>query len=237
MLDLHTHILPGMDDGSPDPETSAAMLRLEAGQGVKAVCASSHYYRRQNSIERFCQRRAQALERLGSLLSPELPRVIPAAEVAFFSGISECPGLDRLCIGESRTLLLEMPFAEWNDFQLEEVAALVLDRGFGVILAHPERFCGSRANREKLAQLGQLDIGWQVNASALLHWRSRKLALELLRQARRPLLASDCHNLGLRPPNLNEGRTVVMQKLGEAFLARMDQNAAELIAPAGEAAS
>ena len=89
----------------------------------------------------------------------------------------------------------------------------------------------------QLAQLGQLDIGWQVNASALLHWRSRKLALELLRQARRPLLASDCHNLGLRPPNLNEGRTVVMQKLGEAFLARMDQNAAELIAPAGEAAS
>ena len=127
--------------------------------------------------------------------------------------------------------MLEMPFTEWSDLQVEEVTALVLDRGFQVVLVHPERFCSSRGNRRKIQQLEQLPVALQVNAGALLLWRTRRLGLELLREAPIPLLASDCHNLTTRIPNLQEGRRVVRQKLGSGFLDRLDANARRLAEP------
>ena len=233
MIDLHTHILPGMDDGSPDAACSVEMLRRQRAQGVEVVCGTSHYYRRQNSISLFCERRAAAMDRLKEALprGETLPRVIPAAETAYFSGIGDHPGLERLCIQGTRTLMLEMPFTEWSDLQVEEVSALVLDRRFQVVLVHPERFCASKGNRRKIQQLEQLPVSLQVNAGALLLWRTRRLGLELLREAPIPLLASDCHNLTTRVPNLQEGRRVVRQKLGSGFLDRLDQNARRLVQP------
>ena len=233
MIDLHTHILPGMDDGSPDAACSVEMLRRQRAQGVEVVCGTSHYYRRQNSISLFCERRAAAMDRLKEALprGETLPRVIPAAETAYFSGIGDHPGLERLCIQGTRTLMLEMPFTEWSDLQVEEVSALVLDRRFQVVLVHPERFCASKGNRRKIQQLEQLPVALQVNAGALLLWRTRRLGLELLREAPIPLLASDCHNLTTRVPNLQEGRRVVRQKLGNGFLDRLDQNARRLVQP------
>ena len=229
LVDMHCHILPGMDDGSPDVDTSFVMLRQQAEQGIEAVCATSHYYVDQNSITTFCERRAAALEKLLAVLPGGLPRIIPAAEVAFFSGISERAGLERLCIEGTKTLMLEMPFTEWNDFQVEEVSALVLDRGFHVVLVHPERFCASKGNVWRLRELEDLPVALQVNAGALLAWKTRGLALELLREARFPLLASDCHNLTRRAPNLQEGRRTAAQRLGPDFLDRLDQNAADLL--------
>ena len=224
-----------MDDGSPDVETSLAMLRRQAEQGIGAVCATSHYYAWQNDIETFCERRAAALQKLLDAWPEErLPRVIPAAEVAFFTGISACPDLGRLCIQGTKTLLLEMPFTEWNDFQAEEVSALVLDRGFQVVLVHPERFCASRGNRDRLRELEELPVAVQVNAETLIRWRTRRLGLQLLREAQLPLLASDCHNLTTLPPNLDEGRKITGRKLGDIFLDKIDQNAGRLLQPAAE---
>lgn len=233
MIDLHTHVLPGMDDGSPDAACSVEMLRRQKEQGVEVVCGTSHYYRRQNSIAVFCERRAAALDRLTAALLQEktLPRVIPAAEIAYFSGIGDHPGLERLCIQNTNTLMLEMPFTEWSDLQVEEVSSLVLDRGFQVVLVHPERFCASKGNRRKIQQMEQLPVALQVNAGALLLCRTRRLGLELLREAPIPLLASDCHNLTTRVPNLQEGRRVVQQKLGRDFLDRLDHNARGMVEP------
>lgn len=236
MTDLHSHILPLMDDGSDGVETSLEMLRRMAGQGVTTVCATSHYYADENSIGTFCARRAKALHRLVQAAqatgqAEHLPQILPGAEVAYFSGISECGDLRRLCIENTNTLMLEMPFCDWNPLQIEEVTALALDCGLDLVLVHPERFCFSKANRRWLEKLAELPIGLQVNAGSLLRWRSRRLALELLELTRRPLLGSDCHNLTTRPPNLREGRNVVQKKLGAEFLAQMDETAAQLTAP------
>lgn len=233
LIDLHSHVLPQFDDGSPDVGTSAAMLRREAEQGVDVVCATSHYYAKYNSIPAFCERRAEALERLSSVLTAELPRVLPAAEVAYFPHMEE-QDLMPLCIQGTRTLMLEMPFADWTDLQLETVEALVLDCRYDVVLVHPERFCFSKSNRHKLEKLAELPIGLQVNAGSLLRWGTRRLALDLLQMAQYPLLGSDCHNLTSRPPNLKEGRKVVMQKLGEAFLKKIDRYGEWITTPAAE---
>lgn len=228
---MHCHILPGMDDGSPDVDTSIQMLRCQQKQGVEVVCGTSHYYAFENSITVFCERRAVALQKLAKSVPEGLPCILSAAEVAYFSGIGEHPSLERLCIEGTRTLMLEMPFTEWSDLQVEEVAALVLDRGFQVVLVHPERFCTSKGNRKKLRQMEELPVALQVNAGTLLHWRRRRLGLELLREAPIALLGSDSHNVTNRVPNLQEGRKIVEQKLGTSFLDQMDRDAERLIHP------
>ena len=233
LVDLHSHVLPQFDDGSDSVEMSLAMLRREAEQGVDVVCATSHYYAHREGIDTFCERRAEALERLSSVLTAELPRVLPAAEVAYFPHMEE-QDLTPLCIQGTRTLMLEMPFADWTSLQTEAVEALVLDCGYQVVLVHPERFCFSKSNRHKLEKLAELPIGLQVNAGSLLRWGTRRLALDLLQLAHWPLLGSDCHNLTSRPPNLKEGRKVVMQKLGEAFLKKIDRYGEWITTPAAE---
>ena len=222
-----------LDDGSDGVDTSLAMLRREAEQGVTAVCATSHYYAKHSSIPAFCERRAEALERLSSVLTDGLPQVLPAAEVAYFPHMEE-QDLTPLCIQGTRTLMLEMPFADWTSLQAEAVEALALDCGYQVVLVHPERFCFSKSNRHQLEKLAELPIGLQINAGSLLRWGTRRLALDLLQLAHWPLLGSDCHNLTSRPPNLKEGRKVVMQKLGEAFLKKIDRYGEWITTPAAE---
>ena len=225
LIELHSHLLPQMDDGSDSVEMSLAMLHREMEQGVGTICATPHFYAHQDSIETFCKRRAAALEKLLAAVPDGLPRIIPAAEVAFFSGISACSGLEQLCIKSTRTLMLEMPFTEWSNFQIEEVLTLILDRGFHVVLVHPERFGFSSRNRWQLRRLAQMPIGLQINAGSLLRWSSRSSALELLKAAYYPLLGSDSHNLTDRAPNLKEGRGIICRKLGKDFLRQMDENA------------
>lgn len=237
IIDLHTHILPQMDDGSQNAPMSVQMLKQLQEQGVKWVCATSHYYAHQERIEQFLQRRREAVFALGDALEEagveEYSSIHLGAEVAYFPGISQCQEIERLCLGGTRTLLLELAYTNWTPQQVEEVASLSLDRGYQVILAHPERFSHMRSYWRDMERMMSLPIGLQINADSLLHWGSRKLALELLRSTKYPLLASDCHNLTSRPPRLEKARLVVSKKLGVDILTRIDETALRFTQPTG----
>ena len=131
-----------------------------------------------------------------------------------------------LCIQGTNILLLEMPFQQWTDAELDVVTRLCIIRGYQVILAHLERFLPLQKNRDILERILMLPVLVQLNAECLLPLFKRKPYLELLRRGEAHLLGSDCHNLTTRVPNLKEGRSMVERKLGEAFLRRMDENAA-----------
>lgn len=237
VIDLHTHILPEMDDGSQNAPMSVQMLKQLQDQGVEWVCATSHYYAHQECVEQFLQRRREAAFKLGEALIEESVGELPAlrlgAEVAYFPGISQCPELEQLCLGGTRTLLLELSYTQWTPQQVEEVASLCLDHGYQVILAHPERFSHMRSYWKDMERMLSLPVALQINADSLLHWGSRKLALELLKNTSRPLLASDCHNLTSRPPRLEKARLMVRKKLGIDTLARIDETALRFIQPSG----
>lgn len=236
VVDLHTHVLPGMDDGSTSRKTSLEMLQRLSEQRVSTVCATSHYYAWHEGIDQFLQRRQSAWEKLNEAMrqqSHELPDVRLGAEVAYFPGIAECSNVDELCLSGTRTLLLELSFTEWTSRQVEEVASLSLDHGYQIVLAHPERFSHMKSFWNDLERMLSLPIALQVNADSLLHWRSCKLALELLKSTSNPLVASDCHNLTTRPPRLEKARLVVSKKLGVDILTRIDETALRFTQPTG----
>lgn len=233
IIDLHSHVLPHMDDGSADVRMSLQMLERMLEQGVETVCATSHYYARCESIGAFLERRKRAWDCLqeGMREVKRTPSILLGAEVAYFPGISRCEELEQLCLAGSRTLLLELSYTQWTPQQVEEVASLSLDHGYRVILAHPERFSHMKSYWDDLERMLSLPIAFQVNADSLLHWRSRKLALELLRSASNPLVASDSHNLTMRPPRLEKARMVIGKYLGAEALSWMDETALRLTTP------
>ena len=229
VIDFHSHVLPGLDDGSRNVETSLAMLRRSAEQGVEVMAATSHFYAWRDRPERFLERRARAWEQLQAALEPEMPRLYLGSEVAFFEGISQAAQVDRLCLEGTDVLLLEMPFRPWSGQDVDEVEDLLVRRGFRVVLAHLERYLPMRENRSLIQELLELPALVQINAESLLEWRGRGRVLRLFRDGKAHLLGSDCHGVEFRPPNLGQGRAVLSKKLGPKVLAQIDRTGAGLL--------
>lgn len=229
VIDFHTHVLPKMDDGSKSVEMSLEMLHTMRAQGIDTVAATPHYYARHEDVDRFLERREHALQRLNEALDAECPQLVTGAEVAFYFGIEQERALDRLCIGGSRALLLEMPFAAWEDYELNAVSSLCLDRGFDVVLAHFERFVPFQKGSDMVERILSLPVCVQINAETLLPLLSRGRWLKLFEQGRAHLLGSDAHNLTNRAPNLGKAREIIAKKSGQAVLERIDRCGSELI--------
>lgn len=228
VIDFHSHILPGMDDGSKDSAMSLEMLRMAGQQGVDVMLATSHFYASQNSPEEFLRRRGASAQQLFDQDLSGLPSIILGAEVSFFSGIGQADGIEKLCIGDTNLLLLEMPFCKWSNHTLYEVERLY-KRGMVPILAHLERFYRFQTDKKMISALLDLPVYVQINAACLQTTSGRWRAVPLFQRGDAQFLGSDCHNLTSRPPNYGKGRKILEKKLGAHQLAQMDRNASALL--------
>lgn len=225
MLDLHTHILPGMDDGSASAEESLQMLLSEAAQGVNEIVLTPHFYPDRETPDSFLIRRRQACERLLAAMQghENLPKLYLGAEVAYYDGISRSEAADRLCIGQTGAMLLEMPFCEWTRRMLDDVYELLSQRGIQPVLAHVERYLAFQ-HRDIVADLCERGVWIQVNASCFTRWQTSRRALGMLERGEIHFLGSDCHNMSSRKPNMGEAAEKIHKKLGsdaQGYLAEM----------------
>ena len=215
ICDMHSHILPGMDDGSADPAMSLEMLRQAGQQGIPKVLATPHYYPVE-SVEDFLKRRDRAAEALRQAMAEAnepLPEVCLAAEVAYRPGISFEENLRKLCIGDSEFLLLELPFATWGSEVLRDIRNITCTKGITPILAHLERYLQFQ-KKKVLLEVLQQGVLVQMNAEAVLERKTRRTAMKLLKTGTVQLLGSDCHNLTTRSPNLGEAVKQLQQVRG-----------------------
>ncbi len=229
VIDFHTHVLPEMDDGSDSVETSIGMLRKLRDSGVDLAVATSHYYRWDEDIDSFLERRSEAIGKLRPHMDASCSGIVPAAEVAFYFGIEEDPKLGGLCVGDTKALLVEMPFAPWGTYEMNALSSLCFGRGFAVILAHYERFEEYQKNNRIYEEILRLPLTVQINAHSLLTGRGAKKWLRMFEEGRAHLIGSDCHNLTTRPPNLAEARQILRQKAGEEAVRKTDRRAEALL--------
>lgn len=228
MTDLHTHILPRMDDGAPDTAASLAMLRMEAAQGVTGVALTPHFHRDRESIEQFLARRQAAWEHLSAAMkktAEPFPDLVLGAEVAWMPNMNHWDDLEALCLGSSRYLLLELPFTLWNNSMIDQLYSLAAQSGVTPVLAHLERYLG-RQKKEHIQELYRLNVPIQLSAGCLLHPMERWKLLRLLREGQSFFLASDCHGTQRRTPDLGPAAAVAKKRLTgdalEALLHRSD---------------
>ena len=239
MIDFHTHILPGIDDGSRDEAMTQAMLLEQRRQGVELVVATPHFYADRVSVNRFLDKRAEALqkaERIRHESSEPLPELCAGAEVYYFNGIGQAAEIPKLCIGNTRTLLLEMPFEQWNERTVGEIRDLTSGQGLRVVIAHIERYAGFQRQKTAWDRVLAMDLTFQINAGSfikqggILHRNGRqRFCLDFLAQHPRTIIGSDCHNMSERRPNLAQAREQIAEKLGEKALQTIDDACARVL--------
>ncbi len=237
IIDFHSHILPEMDDGSTSVEESLEMIRCSAEQGVRTIVLTPHFYATSDHPEHFLHKRRRSLSLLREELArqmPNAPRLIAGAEVRYFEGITEMEDLPKMRIEGTDCLLLEMPFARWNDRMLRDVTDLAACGEYTVILAHVERYAEGR-NPRILDRLISEGVLMQSNGEAFLGgFRSRRF-MKFLWEERIHLLGSDSHNTTDRVPNLGDAYDAIAKKYGEGFMERLYRRETQLIGDVGRA--
>lgn len=220
IVDFHSHILPGIDDGSDSVATSLAMLRKTAEQGIDRIVATPHFYAWHDTPERFLARRTEAEARLRDAVAETggLPELSLGAEVAFYAGMSGTDALQSLCIGKSKYILVELPGTPWYNGIYEELQAIWDRQGLIPVIAHIDRYLEPLRTERTMKKLEELPVLIQANASFFLQRSTARTAFRLLGRGRIHLLGSDCHNMNSRAPQLGLAVEEIRRKLGEEAL-------------------
>jgi len=207
VIDLHCHILPGLDDGPVNFDFSVALARAAADAGIQVMVATPHvrddYDVGADDIEAGVARLNDALSRAKVQVA-----VVTGAEVSLAKAMElDDAALRRLCLGSGDYLLLESPYRS-SDVDLEGILANVQDRGFKVVLAHPERCPIFQRDPDRLARLVNSGVLCSVTAGSLagrFGSTVRGFAVELVSDGLVHDVASDAHDHLHRPPDLLSG--------------------------------
>lgn len=223
ITDFHTHVLPGMDDGSASISESIAMLRETFRQGITHMVATPHFYPQKDSPDAFLRRRQAAEDRLRERMAreSELPTLSVGAEVYYFPGMSDSDALSQLTIGKNGYIMLEMPPSVWTEHLYQEIQGIYEKQGLTPIIAHVDRYIRPFRTYGIPRALEELPVLVQANADFFLDRGTSSFALRLLRADRIHLLGSDCHNLTDRAPNLGKASQVIRNRLGADALERI----------------
>lgn len=191
LIDFHAHILPGMDHGCDDVAMSIAQLKMAADHKIDVVIATSHFYPHIESVEKFLSRREDALREIEAAKLNKYPIIKLGAEVLICSNIDKMQGIEALCIENSNTLLIEMPFRrQWETDLVDTVVRLRDEKGLEVILAHGERY-----PMKEIKKL--LDRGFQIqlNVSSTVHLFPSRFVKKCMKQNNVAAFGSDIHGL------------------------------------------
>jgi protein-tyrosine phosphatase len=188
-IDFHAHILPGADHGSDGIEVSRKQLDMAQAAGIGCIVATPHYYPNSHSIEWFLKTREKAFDEISAVSDVKI-KILCAAEVLLCEGLQNLPELECLKIGNSNTILIEMPAPPWTDRYFDALKRIKSDRGLEVILAHVERYKPSDV--ETLFSLG---LRGQINASAYQNVFLRRRLSRWIESGCVIALGSDIHGV------------------------------------------
>lgn len=220
MIDLHCHILPGLDDGPANFDGSLALAAAALADGTQIIVATPHIradYRFDSALI------APSVALLNQKLRERnLPvSVLRGAEVAMPKAKSLTDdALSRLCVGSGRYILVESPYDARDELFADDVL-LLKERGFDPVLAHPERSPYFQHRLEAIERLVEEGVVCSVTAASLsgsFGSTVRRFVLELMRRRLVHNVASDAHSAVRRRPGLSRGleaARTVFPDLGE----------------------
>lgn len=219
MIDLHTHILPGLDDGSRDIEETLVMLQMAAKDGVEILAATPHvitgdYHSEREDILQAVAALNQEIERA------HIPvQVVPGAEIRLEPDLPQRQSRGELMTinDTGRYLLVELPTAYIPDYTERVLYDLQL-QGITPIIAHPERNIGFNNHPDMLVELVSRGILLQITTGSitgLFGKNTQKTTLKLIQEGCVHIIATDMHSLrGHRSPEMSPAYTRVQKHFG-----------------------
>ena len=187
ICDFHSHVLPGADHGSSTVVETLEQLKLAKKCGVGRVVATPHFYPERTDLHTFLVKRNGSYERLMSKWEEKDVELRVGAEVLICHNLENFPDLNKLCIGKSKCLLLELPFHDFFEEYLETSYNLI-SSGYDIIIAHADRY-----DPEIVDLFIETGARLQLNASSLCTFFKRRHLYKWLDEGRVVALGSDIH--------------------------------------------
>ena len=224
MVDIHTHILPGIDDGSISMEQSMIMAEQAYRSGTTAIVASSH----SNQIGRFenfegPEFRNQYKEFVTALKQEGIPlKVARGMEIFTFDPDDTLDKIQNgmlIPLNRSSNYLIEFAFDE-NPWTMESIIQNILNAGYRPILAHPERYYCVQDNPNLLFEWRKIGAYAQINKGSILGrfgYECEKAADIFLSHHMADCIASDTHSHEFRTPDLKETYQLIERRYSEKY--------------------
>ena len=223
MIDLHTHILPGLDDGASSWEESLEMARMAVEDGIRTMVASPHLFQHRAINPAEVNHKGKILDKIGEfkqkLEAAGLDlEILPGCDFPLsFEGLQLLENNQILTINDGkRYLLLEFPDTSLPP-AAEEICFRLNSQGIIPIITHPERHLIFMEMPKKLQRLIDLGCLVQLTANSLTGGFGRQVARsarEMLRKGYCHILASDAHNSRSRPPLLSQALEAASSLVG-----------------------
>lgn len=213
MIDFHSHILPGIDDGAKDISESIRILDLMEQDDVDIIVATPHFYPHNKSVESFVSSRSEAFEHLKKNVKPSHPKILLGAEVLYTSKLLDEPNIDALKIQGTDFLLLELPYIHFTQSIYDGVNAIAGMKNVKIILAHVERYLAFNTYQEVFELFDEANVIGQMNCQSLIGMKSRKRCLELIKNGCVSILGTDYHRIERNDALLGDGLHILDKKL------------------------
>ena len=232
-VDIHCHILPGVDDGSQTPEETKAMLQKAWDEGIQIMVATPHYHKQRwkNDIE-LIKKQLLLTRKLAKEVHPKM-QICLGMEIYYGEDVPELLKEGRVVsIRKSRYILVE--FSPGDEFQyiLSAVRKLQMS-GHTVIIAHIERYNCLRKDISNVEYLREMGAYLQVNTGSITgsYGRSvKKFLREVLKAHLVQLVGTDAHGSERRTPKMQEAYKDVVKRCGEEYADQIfGQNAKKVL--------
>ncbi|HEX2939273.1 MAG TPA: CpsB/CapC family capsule biosynthesis tyrosine phosphatase, partial [Ruminiclostridium sp.] len=219
MVDLHSHILPNVDDGSKSMEESLRLIQLEQANGVEAIAFTPHFRYEYGKISDFAKKRDNAHQNLLKEMREnriDMPTFL-GAEVYLYPEIVYDADKDKLTIGGTDYMLVELSMTSYYDWVPRILYNLKLD-GIIPIIAHVERYPYLRNKPELLYDLVSAGAVAQVNARSIAEKsKSRDIVWNFIENNLVHIIATDTHSVKHRPPYMKEAMVQIDKKFGSEY--------------------
>ena len=217
MVDLHTHILPQIDDGAGSCEEAVRLIKIEIASGVDTIALTPHYYIERDSSASFARKRDAAYAKLNDALQTAGVSVnlVKGAEVFLCPDALKYGNRNTLCYAHTGYMLVELPdtyFPEWAP----EVLAAMLNSGVTPVLAHVERYDALINKPDMLFEIVRSGVLVQTNAGSLINesYKIRSALFRLIEHNLIHLIVSDTHSIDHRPPFLKTAMETIVDRYG-----------------------
>lgn len=219
-IDIHSHILPSVDDGAKDMEMTLQMLRTAKQQEIEQIIATPHYNPQRS---RFSQEDIQrSYDQVCTLIQEKVPGIQLHLGNEVFYSYSVAEGLEKgeiLTLAGSDYVLVE--FRPDTDFRtMQQALSNIQMAGYLPILAHIERYAVLLKDFALAEELHEMGVHIQVNASSVTGnngWKVKRYIARLMKYDLLDFIATDAHSDGHRAPHLKEAAQYLDKKMGTEY--------------------
>ena len=232
--DVHSHILPGIDDGAPNAEHSREALRVQKSLGITHLALTPHFYPFLSSLDDFLESRRIAYTKFLSLPETKEFHLSLGAEVYFTEAVLNCRDLRPLCYSGTSVMLTELETKDKFSPQMDQdLFRLIEERQITPLLAHIDRYSFLINDKQLLHYLKDMGCYFQINLDSFLYFSVRKKVFSWMEEDPDLVLGQDVHTL----PITGKYREKIMKKIhkhNESFISVADRNAIRMIFPSKE---